>query len=218
MELRQYILGVLGGRDGDKHLEDKHSADSALEEKRQESGATAGATSHCGSIVTTGPASPCPSSLPLLHPPLHTPLGMCTPAPALGSFSQDSTALGMQSVSWSPVSFLQGLPTQVFLSHLCPAPVPVSPSTDCVLPLHGSPALLRQYCPMGCVFLSLSVQKSIFGARHARPAGRKHWLSGTICAHGCSFPACSSGVASWLEMQRAVVVSHSTTIWGHELT
>lgn len=197
-------------------MEDKHSAGSVLEEKRQvESGATAGATSHCGSIVTTGPASPCPSSPPSPHhhhsacAPLRQPWDRSHKTPQLWVCNQSPGP---------PVSFLQGLPTQGFLSYLCPAPVPVSPSTDCVLPLHGSPALLRQYCPMGCVFLSLSVQKSIFGARHARPAGRKHWLSGTICAHGCSFPACSSGVASWLEMQGAVVVSHSTTIWGHELT
>lgn len=150
-------------------------------------------------------------------PPL--PLGMCAPAPALGPVSHDSTALDMQSISWSSCL----LPTEgclrrsFFLTYAWPQclclPL-LAVFCHCMVCL----PLLRQYSPMGCAFLSLSVQKSTFGNRHARPAGRKHWLSGTICAHGCSFPACSSGVASWLEMLGAMVVSHSTTIWGHELT
>lgn len=43
-------------------------------------------------------------------------------------------------------------------------------------------------------------------------AERENWFSGTICAHGCSFPACSSGSESWLagDMPGTVAVSLPT--------
>lgn len=133
VELRHYALGILGGRDGDKHLEDKHSAGSVLEEKRQEE---SGATSHCGSIATTEPVSPHPFS----PSPSHT-TGHVRPCASsrIGLTRLHSSGYAINLLVLLSPSY-RGVPTQVFLSYLCLAPVPVSPSTDCVLPLHGLPS------------------------------------------------------------------------------
>lgn len=89
---------------------------------------------------------------PSLTPPLHS---ACAPLRQPWDRSHKAPQLWVcNQFPGPPVSFL--------LSYLCLAPVPVSPSTDCVLPLHGSPALLRQYCHMGCFSFPVCPEKYLW--------------------------------------------------------